>query len=85
MIVLNAGVTFDDFESSGFDESLVAAVGSADRSGKYQTSPQIARGVSYTVVIGAKGYEPRVFEEGLEITDSDPDVVDVEDIAIQRQ
>jgi S1-C subfamily serine protease len=85
LIVLNQGVSFDDFESSGFDESLVAAVGTADRSGKYQTSPLIARGVSYTVVVGAKGYEPRVFEEGLEITDSDPDVVDVEDIAIQRQ
>lgn len=85
MIVLQPGTTFDDFEQSGFDESLVAAVGTADRSGNYQTSPAIPRGESYTVVVGAKGYEPRVFEGGLEIVESDPDVTTVEPIAIQKQ
>jgi Trypsin-like peptidase domain len=84
LIVLQPGTTFDDFESSGFDESLVAAVGTADRSGRYQTSPIIERSQSYTIVVGAKGYQPRVFEDGLEITNEDPDIVDVEDIALKR-
>jgi hypothetical protein len=85
MIVLQSGTTFDDFESSGFDESLVAAIGTADKSGNYQTSPMIERGQSYTVVVGAKGYTPRVFEEGLEILDDDPDITDIEPIAIEKE
>ena len=84
LIVLQPGTTYDDFESSGFDEKLVAALGTADRNGKYQTSPEIARGQSYTIVVGAKGYQPRVFEDGLEITNDDPDFVDVEDIPLKR-
>jgi hypothetical protein len=35
-------------------------------------------------VVGAKGYQPRVFEDGLEITSDDPDLVDVEDIPLKR-
>ncbi|GAB4125009.1 MAG: hypothetical protein Fur005_43430 [Roseiflexaceae bacterium] len=85
IIVLQPGVSFDQFEESGFDESLVATVGTADRSGNYQTTPQIARGQTYTVVVGAKGYEPRVFEDGLEILDSDPDITEIETIGLQKQ
>lgn len=85
IIVLNAGVTYDEFEKSGFDESLVATVGTADRSGSYQTSPAIARGQSYTVVVGAKNYTPRVFEEGLDITADDPAVTSVDTITLKRR
>jgi hypothetical protein len=85
IIVLQPGVSFDKFEESGFDESLVATVGTADRSGNYQTTPQIARGQTYTVVVGAKGYKPRVFEDGLEILDSDPDITEIETIGLQKQ
>ncbi len=85
LIILQPGVTFDKFQKSGFDESLVATVGTADRSGKYQTAPALERDQTYTVVIGAKGYQPRVFEDGLEITSDDPDVTTMEDIAIQKQ
>lgn len=85
LIILQPGVPFDEFQESGFDESLVASVGTADRNGKYQTSPGLERDQVYTVVIGAKGYTPRVFEDGLEITSEDPDVTTMEDIAIQKQ
>jgi hypothetical protein len=84
LIVLRPGTTFSEFQESGFDESMIAAVGTADRNGRYQTSPLIERGQSYTIVVGAKGYQPRFFEDGLEITDSDPDLVDVEDISLKR-
>jgi S1-C subfamily serine protease len=85
LIILQPGVPFEEFQSSGFDENLVATVGTADRNGKYQTSPALERGQTYTVVIGAKGYQPRVFEDGLEITADDADVTTMEDITIQKQ
>jgi S1-C subfamily serine protease len=85
LIILQPGVTYKQFQSSGFDEKLVATIGTADRNGKYQTSPEIERGQSYTVVVGAKGYTPRTFENGLEVANDDPDVTNIEDIPIKKQ
>jgi S1-C subfamily serine protease len=85
IIILQPGVTAEDFEESGFSEELVAAIGSADRSGHYRTAPALARGEVYTVIVGAKGYQPRVFENALEITNDDPEVTKLETIAIERQ
>lgn len=85
MIVLQPGVTADQFEESGFSEDLVATIGTADRSGAYQTTPALPRGQTYTVIVGAKGYQPRAFEDGLEITEDDPDITKIDTIAIQKR
>jgi S1-C subfamily serine protease len=85
MIVLQPGVSADQFEESGFSEDLVATIGTADRSGNYQTTPLLPRGQTYTVIVGAKGYAPRAFEDGLEITEDDPDITNIDTIAIQKR
>ncbi len=85
VIILKPGVSVAAFEESGFSDTLVASAGTADRSGNYQTAPALARGQVYTVIIGAKGYQPRVFEDALEITNDDPDVTKIETIAIEKR
>lgn len=85
IVMLNPDVTFDEFEESNFDESLIAAAGTTDSKGKYQTTPALARGETYTVVIGAKNYQPRVFENGLEITTDDPDITNVDPITLKKR
>lgn len=85
IVVLNPGVTYDEFEEGGFDESMVAASGTTDSKGRYQTTPALARGESYSVVVGAKNYQPRVFENGLEITADDPDITSVDPITLKKR
>lgn len=84
LIVLQPGVTADEFEESGFDEDLVATLGTTDRSGNYQTSPMLPRGQTYTVIVGARGYNARVFRNALTIDEDEPDVAKVDPISIEK-
>ncbi|MEN9934840.1 MAG: hypothetical protein RLZZ387_1419 [Chloroflexota bacterium] len=85
MIILKPGVTLATFEESGFADEYVAAMGTTDRRGTYQTAPGLPRGEVYSVVIGAKGYTPRSFEDALEITEDDPEVTEIEPIALEKR
>lgn len=48
------------------------------------TIPDLERGMSYTVMITAEGYEPAVFEKGLQILPTDPTLTRVEEVRLER-
>ncbi len=85
ILVLKPGVTVRQFDSSKNSNSQVAAVGVTDRKGFYQTSPGLERGKTYTVIVGARGYDRRVFESGLDITRNDAALTDIETIELEKQ
>ena len=88
VIILKPGVTISQFAQAlqaGGEKELVEALGIGDQSGNYQTVPDIAKGKTYSAVVIADGYSPRTFENGLEITANDPDVIKMKPIALQKR
>lgn len=86
--VLKPGVSIDQFVQAldaGNSGDLIDAFALTDQNGNYQTVPALARGQKYSVVILAKGYQPRAFENALEITADDPGVVPMKPIALQKR
>jgi hypothetical protein len=84
IVVLKPGTTLDDFDNSKGDE-LVAAIGVADSDGYYLTAPGLERNQTYTVIVAGQGYDRRVFEDALELTDEDPALVEIDDLALQQR
>jgi hypothetical protein len=85
IIILKPGVTASQWANAADSDSLTQAAGVADSDGNYLTSPGIPRSQTYTVLVGAQGYQARVFEDGLEIADKDPDVIPMDDLQIQKK
>lgn len=84
IVVLKPGTTLDDWDNSKGDE-LAAAIGVADSDGYYLTSPGLDRGQTYTVIVAGQNYERRAFEDGLELATDDPSLIELDDLAIQKQ
>jgi hypothetical protein len=55
IIVLQPGVTVDSFQ---WIEEEVYTWAKADRTGSYELPRPLARGISYSIIVGAKGYRP---------------------------
>ena len=88
IVILKPGATIQQFDqalSSGDPNTLIAAVATADQNGNYQTSPALARGQKYTVIVGNQAYQRRVFENALEITADDPGVLAMKPILLQKR
>ena len=81
ILVLKPGVSLNDLTNDNM-EANTAAVGQADQDGFYITAPGIDRGNDYTVIVVADGYQPGVFENGLTISNDDPDLVELEAIPL---
>jgi len=81
---LNAGVTAAQWERSGFSADLVAAEGIADQNGAFQTAPPLEVGKTYTALAAFRGYQPRVFENGLKLAADAPAVIDLDPIALKK-
>jgi len=79
-VVLKAGLSWDDFD--GDDADVLEAV-RTDRRGRFETSPILERGQTYSVGWGAKGYR-EVTQDNLEVTDDTPDVVEAT-LKLQRK
>jgi S1-C subfamily serine protease len=84
VVVLKPGTTLDEWDNSKGDE-LAAAIGVADNDGYYLTSPGLDRDQTYTVIVAARNYERRVFEDGLQITADDSALIELDDLAIQKR
>ena len=82
--VLKPGSTTADWDNSTGDE-LIAAIGTTDQDGYYLTAPGIARGQTYTVLFGAKGYERRSFDNALVLAKDDPALYEVDDLPLQSK
>ena len=76
-VVLNAGVSVDDFDNATDVNSLVAAAGVADADGNFLTAPGLDRNETYTVLVGAQGYQRREFADGLELNSDAPAVFEL--------
>jgi hypothetical protein len=84
VIVLEPGITSQAWmEARGEEASAALMQGTSvtDGEGAYEIA-DLARGGTYTVMVTAEGYDPAVFEGGLEVTTSDPPITIVGDVEL---
>ncbi|MCL4487420.1 MAG: serine protease [Chloroflexi bacterium] len=87
-LVFKPGTTQDEIVAGiqgGSLDPLLAAAANSDQGGNYQTAPPLARGQTYSVMIVADGYKIRFFDNGLEISSSDPAITKMSPIALQKE
>jgi S1-C subfamily serine protease len=79
-VVLNEGVTWSSFQ--GTDEEVLDAV-FTDEQGHFELSAPLIKGKSYSVGVGADGYQP-IKQDNFEITNDMPSDLEL-DITLQQQ
>src|SRR5205823_6334316 len=84
LALLKPGMTIDEFDQSSDGTGLMAAIGTAGADGTYETAPGLARGQTYVAIVAAKGYQRRVFSEGLVIGADDPNPLGLKPLALKR-
>jgi S1-C subfamily serine protease len=62
-IVLNPGVTYKQWESKNFPDSMIFTYAQADSRGEFVLPDLLQYGVGYTVVVLAEGYSGQFFED----------------------
>jgi hypothetical protein len=62
-VVLNPGVTYAQWESKNFPDSMIFSFTEADSRGEFSLPDLLQRGVGYTIFVGAKGYTGQFFED----------------------
>ncbi len=79
-VVLQSGITWDDF--TGSEDEVLEAV-KTDRQGRFEMTELLERGKTYSVGWGARGYK-EVTQDNLEVTDDTPEVVEAK-LKLQKQ
>jgi S1-C subfamily serine protease len=74
-----------DADKSKGKVNTVQAYGVTDAGGVFTSDRPLVRGETYTVIVSARGYQRVAENDVLEITDDDPDVVELDDIELDRQ
>jgi hypothetical protein len=74
-----------DADKSKGRVNTVQAYGVTDAGGAFTSDGPLARGETYTVIVTARGYQRVAENHALEITEDDPDVVELDDIEMDRQ
>jgi S1-C subfamily serine protease len=87
IIFLIPGKTVDDFDNddSKGKADTVASYGITNASGAFTIETPLARGETYSVIVGAKGYRRIAEDDALPIEDSDPDLLELDPIELDRQ
>ena len=85
IVILQPGKTVADFDAADDVNKVILSAGMTDADGKYITLVPLPRGQVYSVIAGKKGYQRLALDDALEISPDDPDVVELEDIGLQRQ
>ncbi len=87
VVFLYAGVTVDDFDNdaSKGKADTVLSYGITDANGVFTINTPLPRGDVYSALVGAKGYQRIAEDDALEITEDDPDLVELDPIALDRQ
>jgi S1-C subfamily serine protease len=87
IVFLNPGQTVDDFDADTSDgkTDTVLAYGITDAKGSYTVNNALPRGEVYTVIVGAKGYTRIAEDDALEITEDDPDVIELDPLELDKQ
>ena len=84
VVMLKPGVTVQAFARTR-SEQQIASMGQTDDEGYFRLSPPLPRGYTYGAIAVAKGYETIAEDDALEITDEDPDEVELDPIGMVRQ
>lgn len=87
VVFLYPGVTVDDFDNdtSKGKADTVLSYGVTDAQGAFTINNPLPRGEVYSAIVGAKGYQRIAEDDALEITEDDPDYVELDPIALDRQ
>ena len=75
IIILNPGVTVEDFVDTQAEEDIYSAAKTNSR-GQFVLEEQLEREVEYSVIVIAKGYKP-IGQDGFFIGPDDPDPYDI--------
>jgi hypothetical protein len=87
VIVLNPGVTSQEWgQARGREatQALMAGVGVTNARGRYEI-PDLERRRSFTVMVTMEGYAPAIFEDGLEVTATDPPLIQMQPVELERE
>lgn len=84
IVFLVPGYTVADFDAAADTGEMLASFGITDANGQYFSLLPLERGQTYTVIAGLDGYQRLAYDDALEILPDDPDVVEIEDIALQK-
>jgi serine protease Do len=84
ILLMKPGTKLDDITQDNLEELAVAA-GVTDQDGFFITAPGVPRGQAYTVIVLAQGYQARGFEDGLELPEDAPDLIELDPIPLQQQ
>lgn len=86
VVFLKSGLTVDDFDEDESDGKVdtVLAYGVTDTEGLYTIDRPLPRGDVYSAIVGAKGYERIAEDFALEITEDDPDLVELDPLELER-
>ncbi len=87
VVFLYAGLTIDDFDNdtSKGKADTVLAYGITNANGVFTINNPLPRGEVYSALVGAKGYQRIAEDDALEIAEDDPDLVELDPIALDRQ
>lgn len=87
IVFLFPGLTVDDFDDDNSDDKAdsVLSYGSTNAKGQFTINTPLPRGEVYTVLVGAKGYQRIAENDALEITEDDPDLIELDPIELDRQ
>lgn len=85
-ILLTPGKTYADFQrsSDARGDGLLEAGAVTDGNGDFQIS-DVRRGYTYTIVAAAPGYQIGQMDHALEITPQDPEVTQLNPLALARE
>lgn len=87
VVFLFPGQTVDDFDNDTSDgkTDTVISYGVTDAKGEFSINTPLPRGAVYTAIVGAKGYRRIAEDDALEITEDDPDFIELDPIELDRQ
>lgn len=71
-VVLNPGVTVQQFADDDFAEEDVFTSATTDAKGQFVLDTPLERNVEYSILVAAKGYKP-LAQDGFVVNDEDPD------------
>jgi hypothetical protein len=82
VVLLEPGSTVQDWIDRDFEPAMVVSVGETGRDGSFRTDPPLARDQTYSVIVGADGYDPLTEDDALTIPADAPAEIDLGSITL---
>lgn len=86
IVFLYPGKTVDEFDNDDSDgkADTVFSYGVTNAQGQFTINTPLPRGYVYSAIVGAKGYQRIAEDDALEITEDDPDVIELDTLELDR-